>query len=79
MLLLIGVVTHHAWFTNLSIITHGDWIVDFTDKATEFFNLPQAWSNNSLGGSDIGLVYWPLLLAAGTLAWPVALLTPIFM
>lgn len=94
LLALNGVVTHHQWFSNLSMLSYGDWIVDAPEKIIEYFNSPQSWNSNSLGGRDLGGVYWPFLVIAGLLAylnlspelierilflWPVALLTPIFM
>lgn len=93
-LAIIGIVTHHAWFTNLSIMSYGDWLVDYSEKTVEYFNFPQAWIGNSLGSRDMGGVYWPFMFVAGLLAsfnfspalieriiflWPVALLTPICM
>jgi hypothetical protein len=90
----IGILTHYVWFTNLSIMTYGDWLVDYSEKGVEYFNLPQAWSSNSMGGREVGGVFWPQLLLIGLLTklhfssalierilylWPIAVLTPICM
>lgn len=93
-LAVIGILTHHTWFTNLSIMTYGDCTVDYSEKAVEFMNYPQAWTNNAMGARDMVGVFWPLLFIFGLLAnlnfspalieriaylWPIALLTPICM
>jgi len=94
LLAVIGIVTHHAWFTNLSILTYGDCVIDFPEKTAELMQSPQAWSSNAMGARDMVGVFWPLLFSFGLLAnlnispalieritylWPIALLTPICM
>ena len=94
LLIIIGILTHHQWFTNLSLFVHGDFVIDESSRISEFFRLPQSWSDNSLGYRDVGIVFWPLYLISGLLAkigfsrellervlflWPVAICTPVFM
>lgn len=94
-LVIISILVHHVWFSNLSPITYGDWVVDSLEKIKEYFSMPSIWfSDSGLGGLNFGISFWPFIFSAGILAklsidtnlierlvflWPIALLIPISM
>lgn len=94
-LILISFLVHHVWFSNLSPITYGDWMVDLPEKIKENFSWPSIWfSDSNLGGLNFGISFWPFLFFSGALTklnidinlierlvflWPIALLIPISM
>ena len=94
-LVILSIFVHHAWFSNLSPITWGDWYVDYSEKLKEFFSLPLIWNSDfGLGTQNFGLSFWPFLFLSGFLSslnlppflieriiflWPVAILLPLGM
>src|SRR3989344_8916322 len=94
-LVILSIFVHHAWFSNLSPITWGDWYVDYSEKLQEFFSLPLIWNSDfGLGTQNFGLSFWPFLFLSGFLSslnlppflieriiflWPVAILLPLGM
>lgn len=95
LLIILTIIAHNAWFTNLSAIAFGDSYQDFIEKAKEYLALPLIWhSDGGLGMVNIGISFWPLLFLGGILAnlnipvfigariqtlWPIAILTPVSM
>jgi len=92
-LVLLSVMVHHAWFTNLAPITYGDWYVDHSEKLREFFTLPMIWNSDyGFGTLNFGVSFWPFLLLSGFLStlnlspflierviflWPLVILLPL--
>src|SRR3989338_1877379 len=94
-LVILSILVHHAWFTNLAPITYGDWYIAYTEKLNEYFALPLIWNSDyAFGSPSLGLSFWPFLSFAGFLSflnlspflierivflWPVAFLLPLGM
>ena len=94
-LAIISLLVHHVWFSNLSPITYGDWLIDYLEKIKEYLSMPSIWfSDSGLGGLNFGISFWPFIYLSGILVklnlniylaerlvflWPIAFLLPIFM
>ncbi len=68
LLLCIAIITHWSWFSNLSILTSGDWGYQSAITLKEFLAFPQLWTNTSMGAVNVTASFYPFQLLYGLLA-----------
>lgn len=61
-------IVFKEWFFGSGILTSGDWVYFFAEKQSEFLTFPNIWSASGLGGVDLGLTMYPVLLLYGILS-----------
>lgn len=63
--LIFSIIIHGVWFSELSLLTWGDWHSQSISTLQELYSLPYIWSTTSLGEVSIMLSFYPFQLLFG--------------